>query len=218
MPFLGATLFSVMTLVKLRRDKSLGSFTTIHERIPSNCSSNLNNVEAVPLKPTQKKPLAKGSRENICKKSKSFALLKPYFENENNAKTRRVSLPIAFDVHTPNTFHKKSNILKSFDASNIKIYSQKKPSKAKITLMLLIFPLTYIIMTSPVLCVITFKMLNPYFKIKNDLNVELAVAKMLMFLNNSINILLLIIFGKNLRKDFVKILCSRKYSAQRTSF
>lgn len=83
----------------------------------------------------------------------------------------------------------------------------RSSSKLKVTIMLYAYVITYMITTFPIFVIILLQLHFNYI-LKNSYNfeTELAVSKMLMYINNSINILFLILFGKNLRKDFITIL------------
>ena len=93
----------------------------------------------------------------------------------------------------------------------------KKASTLKMTLMILTLPISYLLTTLPIFLIISFKLLNFYFKMKMNLEVEFAFAKILMLLNNSINILCFIFFGKNLRRDFLRILAVGKLKKRYSS-
>ena len=87
----------------------------------------------------------------------------------------------------------------------------KQSSKLKMTVMLLTLPISYLLTTFPIFVIILFQLNFNYFRKKNSYNyeTEFAISRMLMYINNSINILFFILFGKSLRKDFLKIFTSR---------
>ncbi len=86
--------------------------------------------------------------------------------------------------------------------------TKKKASKLKLTFMLMMFSVSYLITTLPVFVIIIMRAFMIYVK-KNDeidFDTEFAIAKTLMFTNNSFNILFLILFGKTLRRDMLDLL------------
>ena len=106
------------------------------------------------------------------------------------------------------------------DLNSMSVNHVKKSSNLKLTLMLLSFPISYLLSTCPIFSIISFKLIDFYFKLDKSYNYEIAfaLARILMYINNSINILMFILFGKSLRKDFLKILPFKKFKNQRKRF
>ena len=113
--------------------------------------------------------------------------------------------------------------------ANLKLVSTNtnKTSRVRLTLMLMTFPITYLITTLPLFIIITCQLISHYLLTNSKANFEneFAIFKTLMFFNNSFNILFFILFGKSLRKDMYSLfVCfsrrSEKYSnyASKASF
>jgi hypothetical protein len=93
--------------------------------------------------------------------------------------------------------------------------NSRQTYKLKVTVMLYAYTVSYMLTTAPIFVII---LLQLYFNhmLKNSYNyeTEYACSKVFMYINNSINILFVILFGKNLRRDFVNIftfkMCKRK--------
>ena len=100
-------------------------------------------------------------------------------------------------------------------SATVQVKNKKKASKVKLTFMLMMFSLSYLITTLPVFIIIIIKAFTLYVNSGNE-NVEenldysfeseFAIAKTLMFANNSFNILFLILFGQTLRRDMFEML------------
>lgn len=90
--------------------------------------------------------------------------------------------------------------------------NRKRASKLRLTLVLMTFPLSYLLTTLPVFVIASLESWSSYFDVKfsTDFQSEFAVAKTLMYANNSFNIFLFILFGKNLRKELTSLLLWRK--------
>jgi len=84
-------------------------------------------------------------------------------------------------------------------------------SKLKITFMLMVLPISFLLTTFPVFSIIFYNLfINYSFKLKIDLENAFDIAKLLMFLNNSLNMIFLIVFSKSFRKDLKSIFARRK--------
>jgi len=96
-------------------------------------------------------------------------------------------------------------------SASVQVKNKKKASKLKLTFMLMMFSLSYLITTLPVFIIIIIKAFMLYVNSGSEnLNFsfesEFAIAKTLMFANNSFNILFLILFGQTLRRDMFEML------------
>ena len=112
---------------------------------------------------------------------------------------------------TSQTRHSSS----SFKSSDIK-KRHCHLSKLKLTLMLMTFPLSYLVTTCPVFVIITLKLLENYFAhFETNFESELVIAKTLMYANNSFNVLLFILTGKTLRNDVIKLFRFKRVSKTR---
>ena len=74
--------------------------------------------------------------------------------------------------------------------------------------MLMMFSLSYLITTLPVFVIIIMRAFMMYIKKSEEIDFEseFAIAKTLMFANNSFNIMFIILFGKTLRRDMFDLL------------
>ena len=210
LPFLITVLFSIMTLTKLMRNKNLNKYKMVLGTScpPSNFSiNNRDSIEMSLLNKVSKKlTLITITRDPLIKRSSSLAYLKPEILVEKNLRKIKSLPAISVPEKHLISIEEERTFFSSNDCSIpiARVYSQKS-SKLKITVMLLIFPISFMLTSFPIFLIIIFRMFDLYFKLKTDLVIFLAIAKILMFLNNSINIILLIIFGKNIRNDFLDI-------------
>ena len=100
----------------------------------------------------------------------------------------------------------------SFKASFTKS-RERHLSKLKLTLMLMTFPLTYLLTTCPVFVIITLKLFENHFaQFETNFESELVIAKTLMYANNSFNVLLFILLGKKLRDDVIQLFKFKRVS------
>jgi hypothetical protein len=131
-----------------------------------------------------------------------FTLLTLFRRRTNFFSTKRA------DYTTP----KMSTSSFSFKASFIK-NRERHLSKLKLTLMLMTFPLTYLLTTCPVFVIITLKLLENHFaQFETNFESELVIAKTLMYANNSFNVLLFILLGKKLRNDVIQLFKFKRVS------
>jgi hypothetical protein len=79
-------------------------------------------------------------------------------------------------------------------------------SNIKLTVMLMSLPISYLITALPIFIIVLLQFFLIGNRTFNENESELAIAKMLMYINSSINILFYIFLGKSLRKDFLEIL------------
>jgi hypothetical protein len=88
--------------------------------------------------------------------------------------------------------------------SRVRLLAKKTP-KSRITIMIFIFPLSFLLNSFPVYLLMLINIFSGYEK-----DLEKEIAKIFMLLNNSISIFLLITFGKQMRKAFLRLFCCRK--------
>ena len=102
-----------------------------------------------------------------------------------------------------------TNLKTILDDVNLKLTSTNtnKTSRVRLTIMLMTFPITYLITTLPLFIIIACQLISQYLvtNLNANFEAEFAVFKTLMFFNNSFNILFFILFGKSLRKDMVNL-------------
>jgi hypothetical protein len=215
LPFLITVLFSLMTLTKLIRNKNLNNYKMVlgtSRPISRFSMNNKDDNEMEILNKSTKLTLISITRDSLVKKSSSLDILKSETTIEKNLRQIK-SLPNLLDPESAqkSISQERESISISNDSptTTIKVYRQKS-SKLKLTFMLLIFPISFLLTSFPIFLLIIFRIFDLYFKLQKDLAIELAIAKILMFLNNSINIILLIIFGKNIRNDFLNIFCRKR--------
>ena len=93
------------------------------------------------------------------------------------------------------------------EASNLDHKEQRNPSSnIKLTVMLMSIPISYLVTALPIFIIILLQFFLIGNRTFNENEAELTIAKMLMYINCSINILFYIFLGKSLRKDFLEIL------------
>ena len=83
-------------------------------------------------------------------------------------------------------------------------------SRWKLTLNLMTLPLSYLTSTLPLFVIILLQCVAPYIRKDLLFENEFALAYMLMYANNSFNILFFIMFGKNVRGDLVALFRRKK--------
>ena len=91
---------------------------------------------------------------------------------------------------------------------NRQVSTVNPSSNIKLTIMFLAIPISYLITALPIFIIILLQFFFIGDRVNNNES-ELAVAKMLMYINCSINILFYIFLGKSLRNDFLDILSLR---------
>ena len=147
------------------------------------------------------------SKHMISNNSSSAPSRSPMSNNIEMYKFKKVSLlPPSSMLLDDNNFNKM------YGTPSKTGKQTKLTSNIKLTLMLLTFPLSYLFANIPIFMIISLKFIDYYFGVKTLHNYQswLSVARILMFLNNSMNILLIILFGKGLRRDFFRIILFRK--------
>jgi hypothetical protein len=84
--------------------------------------------------------------------------------------------------------------------SELKINNSHSASNLKLTLMLMTLPICYVITNFPIFLILIFQFYTSNAHKPNGDKSELAIAKVFMYTNNSINILFYVFLGKNLKK------------------
>jgi hypothetical protein len=153
----------------------------------------------------------KSSNENIQKNSKQGNLTKQQKVSYNTTlESVKIAKKDSNHNISQNQFSKK---LVQEPPLQITSNNANKTSRMRLTLMLMTFPITYLITTFPLFVIITCQLIGHYFvgNFKVNFENEFAIFRTLMFSNNSFNILFFILFGKSLRKDMLSLfLCSYK--------
>ena len=122
--------------------------------------------------------------------------LKPREEKVENIKID--STPV------PNSIKK----LGTHFCNEIDVTNEKTHSNYEFSILLIAFPVTYVVANSLIFSIILFRLIEYYFELGKKVDYEMGflVSKMFMYLNNSLNILLFIIFDKNFRKEILYIM------------
>ena len=197
-PFLISMFFSSLTLVLLiKRNKS-----TTHG---SNTFNQSNQAFSKPYF---------GASYN-SRKSEIISLhdLNKYAQNNPRLSLNTINTEINGHPSQTRFGSLFSNVdIQNNDLKSMVINNSKNSSTIRLTAMLMTFPLSYLMCTFPVFLIISFKLGNHYFESKKSNNYDVAfyLAKILMYFNNSTSILIFILFGKNLRKDFFNLLTFKK--------
>ena len=202
-PFLFAFLFSNLTLVKLVKFRSshASSKAEADSQSESGHGDHLltNNRNSITI--TFMNNSKRQDKRHSTHRNKSIFLDSTLFP----------SMPTNLDSniisHVEYTTYVNRQEAKTSNCRNQNL----KSSKFKTTVMLLAFPISYLLTTFPVFLIITLQLFENYFLLDSSSNyeTEFSFAKTIMYINNSINILFFILFGKSLRSDFVKIFTFR---------
>jgi hypothetical protein len=222
-PFLIALVFSFLTLKKLIQIKNNHNLVSCDQ---SNKAKKFTTLESIKNRPNTvfgKKHLANSYelKSNAkVKKSISNYYMEPEFMVVRYLSKRR-SMPNVvqqFESNFNSPFVRKRAIVSRNNHTMAAIQMKnRKASKLKITFMLMIFPISFLLTTFPIFLIILFKLfLNIYLSLKVDLELAFDIAKVFMFLNNSLNMLFLIFFGKDLRKDFRTLFSVRNIFKKRS--
>jgi hypothetical protein len=137
----------------------------------------------------------------------------------NNMSTNNASTPAAVNktrdggAGAGSSFKSFNDSMRMKGGARLEIYKNsrkaKNSSNLKITIMLMALPVSYLVTTFPIFFIIIRGLLISRFDLSSG-NTKMSnayeVGKIFMYVNNSINILFYILFGKNLRKDFIAIL------------
>ncbi len=102
------------------------------------------------------------------------------------------------------------------DSINKSISSLKarKNSSCKISLSLMALPIFYLITTLPLIVTFSVQFYNNYFQKAAYYYTTAYFAKTPIYINNSLNVLVFILAGKNLRKELLRIFKSDKLEKQ----
>ena len=88
--------------------------------------------------------------------------------------------------------------------SEIQITNSISSSNVKLTVMLMSLPISFIITNFPIFIIIILQF-YPFKSHTKEYKFELAISRVLMYINNSIHILFYIFLGNTLRKDFKRL-------------
>ena len=119
-----------------------------------------------------------------------------------NAETKSLKNVSILDLTLKNSSFKRSTL--SLVEGNF--INSNLSANLKITMMLLALPISYLITTLPIFIIIIIHFHQFSNNSSSDYETEMIIAKTVMYVNNSINILFYIFLGKSLRKDFLKLL------------
>ena len=195
-PFLISMFFSTLTLVHLiKRNKSTA-------QRPSICNQSNSNT-------TCNKPLG-----SLCNSRKSEVVeLQKYPKNNSRVSINTSNTEVNGQASRFGSIFSNVDIHNNNDLKSMVVNNSKNSSTFRLTAMLMTFPSSYIICTFPIFLIISFKLGNHYFESKKSSNYDVVfyLAKILMYFNNSTNIIVFILFGKNLRKDFLKLFTFKKH-------
>ena len=112
--------------------------------------------------------------------------------------------------------HRQTRVMSSIQTQANKNSVSINAANYNTSLMLVILPLSCFLTKCPIFVIILLKLENNFFEKENSKNVyakEFEMAKTLMFLNYSVNILYYIVFGKSYRKKFIDIIThNRKFT------
>ncbi len=212
-PFLITLMFSFLTLVKLFQVKKSQKMTEKISKKKFDMSSTRALITLISMnkqKVLENKNEIQNPKAFALKKSSSLGYLEPEFMVKRYLDRRR-SLPIIFCQLMSNSVRQTSIRRNKF--GDFELRSSCKNSKFRISFMLMIFPISFLLTTLPIFIIIGLRTFNFYFKL--NLEIPFTLAKIFMYLNNSINLFLLIIFGKTLRKDFLKTFCMNRIKQHR---
>lgn len=118
----------------------------------------------------------------------------------------------------------KKKVFKLDKNHSSSITSRRTPPKSnfKLTLMLMALPISYLVTTFPIFLIVIHGCIlhlrnkdnnnwSGFINHTDDFQLAYALAKIAMYINNSINILFYILLGKNLRKDFLALLPFKRF-------
>lgn len=189
-PFLITILFSSLTIIKLIQSKTsinksnetqLLRQSSLRDRERSFFKRNTNLIDSARFKSSINYDIKHRSFQSIIYSSASAG-------TESTTQSQ--------------TSANRKQLTKIFSAS-----SKPSSSNLKITIMLLALPISYLITTFPIfVIIINGFIMNRFNNVSTNFGKAYAIAKIFMYVNNSINILIYILFGKSLRNDFLAIL------------
>ena len=205
-PFIITLLFSILTLAKLFRI-TRSNKTPLKNDTRNIFNSKLKSDNILELKFFINKNDFDNSTITI-KKSSSLICMEPEFMIKRYL-TKRRSLPIRFDQYK---YEVECPSIRRRVFSNFKTNIRMNSKKFKITFMLMIFPLSFLFCFSPVFGILFLKTLN--INPKHNYEIEFTIAKIFMYLNNSINIFLLLICSRSFRNGIFKNILSHSVTAE----
>jgi hypothetical protein len=180
-PFILAFTFSSLTLLQLLKNNRL--------KVDTNLTKN--NTENLEM-----------TNQNVNSK------------NNKDDESVNESLLINNNLDEPdNKLDSDSTKLKAYSRitsqhSHLQRINSNSASNLKLTLMLMTLPVCYVLTNFPIFIILIAQFYN--FSSHNkasEFKVELAVAKVLMYTNNSINIMFYLFLGKSFKKVFVDLIC-----------
>lgn len=221
-PFLFTILFSILTLIKLLKLKS-------SESKSNDGSADGNRPSRRPIfNRNRRRPLNKqiSAPPSTVNNSSAKSYLRTTEFSSSNFNYSLSSINANVDHLTNINGAGGTGSLRCNGGQMVKFYKihsngkgNASHSNVKLTLMLMALPISYLITTFPIFLIIIngcllskFKFLSTLaFLDKNNFSLAYSIGKIFMYINNSINILLYILFGKNLRKDFLAILPFKRF-------
>ena len=201
-PFIFAFLFSTLTLFKLIKFHAVEKKrrNPLDEHADANYDQLIKSFEIGDMVMPKTEP-------NSCMSNTSqFRII----DNDKRSKNHFESTFLQIDTNLNDSIHE-------LDAKNSgKLFlslNAKQSSKFKMTMMLMAFPISYVFTTAPVFVFITLQLHDSFLKQESASNyeTEFAFSKTIMYLNNSLNVLFFILFGKSLRKDFLNVFRFEKF-------
>ena len=99
-------------------------------------------------------------------------------------------------------------------SSNMNTLNLKIISNLKITTIIMVIPICYLLTTSPTFIIILIQMHSIFYQPNTDFDFQslMAIAQTLMYINNSIIVFFYVLLGKSLRKELLEMLlvCFKK--------
>lgn len=123
--------------------------------------------------------------------------------NNNNNNNNATPSPLTSNRHSYGLGRQNSG--KHQAGGGVKPVSSPK-SNLKITVLLMALPLTYLITSFPIFLIIIHSLVQSNDYSNTQSSSYYYAAKVVMYISNSINILFYVLFGKNMRRDFLAIL------------
>ena len=151
--------------------------------------------------------LFKGTSVDSKSKEPEMVLI----NSRNKSSTATLNTSVSLSTMSDRNKRVRSDSTRTANLAQLELYkiNNKTSSNLKLSVMLLVLPISYLITTFPIFIIIILQLKINQFKkstASSNYETELAIAKMFMYVNNSINILFYIFFGKSLRRDFLSIL------------
>jgi hypothetical protein len=193
-PFICALTFSSLTLISLCRNKNNHQTDVlINNHRKSSKTDSLGQ--------------SFGLKKNRIDLPQIMEISKNRLKNEPNSRSK-VSLR-KNSTQTSIKLRKNSSSYASLKYiprhSEIQIINSISSSNVKLTVMLMSLPICFIITNCPIFIIIILQF-YPFKSHTKEYKFELAISRVLMYINNSIHILFYIFLGNTLRKDFKRFL------------